>query len=66
MPAVDRDVNYMRETFGTTCLATDYGALELREVIHDRKDKKVKTEDKELFSLESSWDYGLEPKVING
>lgn len=66
MPAVDRDVAFMRESWGTTCLATDYGALELREVLHDNKNKKVKTEETELFSMDSSWDYGLEPNVING
>lgn len=66
MPAVDRDVAYMREAFGTTSLVTDYGALELREIVHDQKNKKMKNEDMELFSPESSWDYGLEPNVITG
>ena len=66
MSAVDRNLSYMKETWGTTCLATDYGAFELREVLHDNKNKKVKTEETELFSDDSSWDYGLEPNVING
>lgn len=66
MPAVDRDVNYMREMWGTTSLVTDYNSLELREVVHDQKTKKVKKEEKELFSPDSSWDYGLEPNVIHG
>jgi hypothetical protein len=66
MPAADRVVSLMQEEFGTTSLVTDYGSLELREVLHDQKNKKMKTEDKELFSVESSWDYGLEPNVING
>jgi hypothetical protein len=61
----DRDTAYMREMWGTTSLITDYGSLdELREVTHDTKNKKVKKEEKELFSLESSWEYGIEPSVL--
>lgn len=66
MPASDRNVEFMRETWGTTRLATDYHAFELREVLHDNKNKKVKTEETELFSDLSTWDYGLEPDVITG
>jgi hypothetical protein len=62
----DRNTSYMAETWGTTRLVTDYGAVELREVVHDNKNKKVQTEETELFSNDSSWDYGLEPNVING
>lgn len=62
----DRNINYMREMWGTTKLITDYGALELREVVHDQKNRKVKTEENELFDVESSWEYGLEPTVIKG
>lgn len=62
----DRDSEYMKEMWGTTHLVSDYGALELREVVHDKKAKKVKSEETELFSDNSSWDYGLEPSVING
>lgn len=62
----DRNTSYMTETWGTTRLVTDYGAVELREVVHDNKNKKVQTEETELFSKDSSWDYGLEPNVING
>lgn len=65
-PMTDRDSKYMREMWGTTKLITDYGSLELREVVHDEKSKKMKIEENELFSLDSSWDYGLEPTVING
>lgn len=61
----DRDPAYMKEMWGTTRLITDYNSLnELREVTHDIKNKRVKTEEKELFSLDSSWEYGLEPAVI--
>ena len=63
----DRDTNYMREMWGTSRLITDYNSMdELREVTHDTKNKKVKTEEKELFSTDSSWDYGLEPAIFNG
>lgn len=60
----DRNVQFMKETWGTTKLITDYGALELREIVHDQKTKKAKTEEKELFSPESSWEYGIEPTLI--
>jgi hypothetical protein len=63
----DRNTQYMREMWGTTSLVTDYGALnELREVTHDNKNKKVRQEEKELFGSDSSWDYGLEPSILNG
>ena len=62
----DRDSAYMKEMWGTTHLVSDYGALELREVVHDKKSKRAKTEETELFSDESSWEYGVEPSVING
>jgi hypothetical protein len=42
MPAADRVVSLMQEEFGTTSLVTDYGSLELREVLHDQKNKKMK------------------------
>lgn len=48
----DRDPKYMYEKWGTTHLTSDYGALELREVVHDKRNKKVKTEETEIFSLE--------------
>jgi hypothetical protein len=61
----DRDPAYMFEMWGTTKLVTDYNSLnELREVTHDNKNKKVKTEEKELFSHESSWEYGIEPATL--
>jgi hypothetical protein len=63
----DRDTSYMREMWGTTRLITDYDSMnELREVTHDSKNKKVKLEEKELFSTDSSWDYGMEPAILNG
>lgn len=63
----DRDTNYMREMWGTSKLITDYGSMdELREVTHDSKNKKAKLEEKELFSTNSSWDYGMEPAILNG
>jgi hypothetical protein len=60
----DRNATYMREMWGTTKLVTDYGALELREIVHDKKNKLPKTEETELFSADSSWEYGMEPIVI--
>jgi len=63
----DRDTSYMREMWGTTRLITDYDSMnELREVTHDSKNKKAKLEEKELFSTDSSWDYGMEPAILNG
>jgi len=41
---VDRNENYMRETWGTTKLVTDYGELPkkqvIQEVMHDDLDKE--------------------------
>lgn len=62
----DRNNRYMKESWGTTKLITDYGSLELREIVHDSKNKKAKTEETELFSSDSSWEYGVEPTLING
>lgn len=60
----DRDPNYMYKKWGTTHLITDYDAVELREVVHDKRNKKVKTEETELFSLEDVLNDGDNPGLI--
>jgi len=56
----DRDVNYMREMWGTTQLVTDYKPERkklLREVTDEEFKKEQEPVENELFD---SWDYGLE------
>lgn len=56
----DRDVNYMREMWGTTQLVTDYMPEKkklLREVTDEKFKKEQEPVENELFD---SWDYGLE------
>ena len=56
----DRDVNYMREMWGTTQLGTDYKPERkklLREVTDEKFKKEQEPVENELFD---SWDYGLE------
>ncbi len=56
----DRDVNYMREMWGTTQLVTDYKPERkklLREVTDEKFKKEQEPVENELFD---SWDYGLE------
>ena len=71
---VDRDVNYMREMWGTEALITDYNAkLEkptkrvISEVMHDtapRHDFKKQSELHEKIRNDEDyddWEYGTEP-----
>ena len=71
---VDRDVNYMREMWGTESLITDYSAkLEksnkrvISEVMHDtapRHDFKKQSELHEKIRNDEDyddWEYGTEP-----
>ena len=71
---VDRDVNYMREMWGTEALVTDYNAkLEkpakrvISEVMHDtapRHDFKKQSELHEKIRNDEDyddWEYGTEP-----
>ena len=71
---VDRDVNYMREMWGTESLITDYNAkLEkptkrvISEVMHDtapRHDFKKQSELHEKIRNDEDyddWEYGTEP-----
>jgi len=71
---VDRDVNYMREMWGTESLITDYNAkLEksnkrvITEVMHDtapRHDFKKQSELHEKIRNDEDyddWEYGTEP-----
>tara|TARA_B100000900_G_scaffold407001_1_gene418966 strand:- start:1171 stop:1392 length:222 start_codon:yes stop_codon:yes gene_type:complete len=62
---VDRDTEYMKKTWGTTCLTTDHWALpldtpqetpvELKEVLNDEA-KPINTNKKEVIMEESSYD----------
>ena len=71
---VDRNREYMREMWGTTKLASDYGSMQhsdqkrvLTEVMHDtapRHDLKKQTELHEKIRNDEDyddWDYGTEP-----
>jgi len=67
---VDRDVNYMRQMWGTTKLVTDY--LEtpkrvIQEIVHDlapKHDLKKQTDLHEKIRNDQDyddWEYGTEP-----
>ena len=71
---VDRDVNYMREMWGTDSLVTDYDAIlekptkrDISEVMHDtapRHDFKKQSELHEKIRNDEDyddWEYGTEP-----
>ena len=75
---VDRNKEYMREMWGTTKLASDYGSMEnlpqkrvLTEVMHDtapRHDLKKQTELHEKIRNDEDyddWSYGTEPTYGN-
>jgi hypothetical protein len=75
---VDRDSNYMKEMWGTTKLASDYGSMQnnppkrvLTEVMHDlapRHDLKKQTELHEKIRNDEDyddWGYGTEPTYGN-
>jgi hypothetical protein len=64
---VDRNVEYMKEMWGTTSLVTDYNKNLIREITYDDLiDKNIVTEDPEITESESynDWDYGIEPRTI--
>jgi hypothetical protein len=68
---VDRDVNYMRQMWGTTHLITDYKETDkkrvIQEIMHDfapPHDLKKQTELHEIIRNDEDyddWDYGTEP-----
>jgi len=71
---VDRDVNYMREMWGTESLITDYNSMlekptkrVISEVMHDtapRHDFKKQSELHEKIRNDEDyddWEYGTEP-----
>ena len=75
---VDRNREYMREMWGTTKLASDYGSMQhsdqkrvLTEVMHDtapRHNLKKQTELHEKIRNDEDyddWDYGTEPTYGN-
>ena len=75
---VDRNKEYMREMWGTTKLASDYGSMKnldqkrvLTEVMHDtapRHNLKKQTELHEKIRNDEDyddWSYGTEPNYGN-
>jgi hypothetical protein len=64
MSPTDRNLNYMKETWGTNKLITDYerDAKVLQEVLYDPANK-VKLDKEELFEEvdENEFEYGIEP-----
>ena len=75
---VDRNKEYMREVWGTTYLASDYGSMQnlpqkrvLTEVMHDtapRHDLKKQSELHEKIRNDDDyddWSYGTEPNYGN-
>ena len=74
---VDRDSNYMKEMWGTTKLASDYGSMKQFDVYKEKKeflqeimnyethhDLKKQTELHENIRNDDDyddWDYGTEP-----
>lgn len=62
----DRDVNYMREMWGTTKLITDYDSLNKNQLLQEVVDEKfIKKEEKKESEIFDSWDYGLESFTLN-
>lgn len=62
----DRNVNYMREMWGTTKLVTDYASLENKELLQEVVDEKfIEKKEKKETELFDSWDYGLESFTLN-
>jgi len=69
MAAPDRNVNYMREMWGTTQLITDYTPSKrlIQEFMHDsapKHDLKAQTELHEKIRNDEDyddWSYGTEP-----
>lgn len=73
---VDRDVEYMKKTFGTTHLVTDYRPMQdgtkkfMREIAYDNMVPKMKNFEKqnELHLIGNDSDdleYGIEPEFFN-
>ena len=72
-PNPDRDVNYMRELWGTNSLVTDYGSLTdkrmLREIVEDdmtpkKHNLKVQKELQQRIRNDNDygdWEYGTQP-----
>jgi hypothetical protein len=66
---VDRDVNYMKENWGTTSLITDYISLDakvIQEVMYDPALNYKKASKSELYEKtddleENDFVYGVEP-----
>ena len=75
---IDRNKEYMREMWGTNCLASDYGSMTnlpqkrvITEVMHDlapKHDLKKQTELHEKIRNDEDyddWSYGTEPTYGN-
>lgn len=64
---VDRNLNIMKENWGTTKLITDYDSMNfLREVTTEKYMPKEKINENEIFEeIEDEWEYGIEPRPLN-
>ena len=61
----DRNVQFMKEMWGTNSLVTDYKPEKkklLREVTDEKFKKEEEVKETELFD---SWDYGLDSFTLN-
>jgi hypothetical protein len=67
---VDRDINYMKEMWGTTRLITDYTTnptnikRDLQEITYDLAPTHKNQEVVDLIEDEE-WNYGVEPEYKN-
>lgn len=66
---VDRNIQYMKENWGTTCLITDYGVSTskvIQEVMYDPETDYKKATKSDLYEKKQNLDeteltYGIEP-----
>ena len=61
----DRNVQFMKEMWGTNSLVTDYTPEKkklLREVTDEKFKKEEEQKETELFD---AWDYGLDSLTLN-
>ena len=61
----DRNVQFMKEMWGTNSLVTDYKPEKkklLREVTDEKFKKEEEQKETELFD---AWDYGLDSLTLN-
>jgi len=59
-PNPDRDVAYMKEYWGTTCLITDYWSLPIKEETKFEKQNRIHKQIRNDDDYDD-WEYGTEP-----